>query len=240
MLRRILPTVLLVFAVIPLLGQTTPEQRLQNEVKQSPFHALVIGIGDYKFLPKLVTATNDATTIAAVLRKQYGFKVKLLLNSSREQVLDGLDECRSLPENSSLVIYFAGHTISDRDMERAYWLPVDAAPNHRAQWILTDEVIAMIRASRARHIVVFTDTPFSSEPMLRSGDGFGADKLSVEYLTTVWHRRSRSFLSGYNRDERVPDGPGKLSAFASAVLDGLTTIDKQLFTVAELFNRIVE
>ena len=37
------------------------------------YHALVIGIDEYKHLPKLETAVRDAKAVAQVLEKDYGF-----------------------------------------------------------------------------------------------------------------------------------------------------------------------
>ena len=51
------------------------------------YHALVIGNNDYEHLPKLQTAVSDATARAELLRVKYGFKVKLLLNATRDQIL---------------------------------------------------------------------------------------------------------------------------------------------------------
>ena len=41
------------------------------------YHALVIGIDEYKYLPKLQMAVNDAKAVARVLKDSYGFKVTL-------------------------------------------------------------------------------------------------------------------------------------------------------------------
>nr|MBC8431083.1 ankyrin repeat domain-containing protein [Candidatus Desulfatibia vada] len=43
------------------------------------YHALVVGNNDYRYLPKLSTAINDAQAIASLLQYKYGFKVKLLM-----------------------------------------------------------------------------------------------------------------------------------------------------------------
>ncbi len=58
------------------------------------YHALVIGNNDYEFLPKLTTALVDAVAVAELLRLRYGFKVKLLVNANRLQILDALNAYR--------------------------------------------------------------------------------------------------------------------------------------------------
>ena len=69
------------------------------------YHALVIGINNYKNLPKLETAVNDATAVADVLRQRYGFEVELLLNPTRDKVIRTLDQLRrELTERDNLLI----------------------------------------------------------------------------------------------------------------------------------------
>ncbi len=58
------------------------------------YHALVIGINDYKHLTKLKTAINDARAVAKVLEQDYGFRVTLLENPDRTDILDTLDKYR--------------------------------------------------------------------------------------------------------------------------------------------------
>ena len=53
------------------------------DVEFGRYHALVVGINDYKNLPRLETAVNDATAVADVLWQKYGFEVTLLLNPGR-------------------------------------------------------------------------------------------------------------------------------------------------------------
>ena len=70
------------------------------------YHALVIGINEYKNLPKLETAVNDATAVADALRQRYGFEVTLLLNPGRSEVIRAMDKLRGeLTERDNLLIY---------------------------------------------------------------------------------------------------------------------------------------
>ena len=56
--------------------------------------ASVTDINDYKNLPRLETAVNDATAVADVLRQKYGFEVTLLLNPGRSEVIRAMDKLR--------------------------------------------------------------------------------------------------------------------------------------------------
>ncbi len=63
-----------------------------RDIEFGRYHALVIGIGNYKHLPRLKTAINDAKVVAQVLRRDYGFTVKLLLDPARDDIVDTLDK----------------------------------------------------------------------------------------------------------------------------------------------------
>src|SRR5882724_982598 len=52
-----------------------------------PYYAIVIGNNNYRYLTKLQTAVNDATSMAKLLQEQYGFQErKLLLNATRNDI----------------------------------------------------------------------------------------------------------------------------------------------------------
>jgi len=53
------------------------------------YYALVIGNDQYRQLPRLTTAVNDARDIDRTLKARYGFKVTLLLDANRYQILLG-------------------------------------------------------------------------------------------------------------------------------------------------------
>ena len=59
------------------------------------YYALVIGINDYKYIARLKTAVDDATTIAQLLEQHYNFNVKLLLNATRGEIIGAFDELRA-------------------------------------------------------------------------------------------------------------------------------------------------
>ena len=76
------------------------------------YHALVIGNKSYEHLPSLKTAVDDARAVAAILREDYGFKVKLMTNAPRKDIIDVLDEfVETLRERDNLLIYYAAATV---------------------------------------------------------------------------------------------------------------------------------
>ena len=73
-------------AVIPP-PNALPSDHPYADIQFGKYHALVIGNNAYSHLPNLKTAVNDATDVARMLERDYGFAVKLLLDASRGDIL---------------------------------------------------------------------------------------------------------------------------------------------------------
>ena len=109
------PQTFLLEAVDAMDNRTTQEIVVEITVANRPSiagknYALIIGNGDYEFLPRLKTAAGDAEGIAEVLDRCYDFDVGsivLLTNASRREILGALSRLRrSLTVEDRLLIYY--------------------------------------------------------------------------------------------------------------------------------------
>ena len=200
------------------------------------YHALVIGINDYKNLPRLQTAVNDATAVADVLRQRYGFEVSLLLNPGRSDVIRALDELRGeLTERDNLLVYYAGHGVLDVEADEGFWMSVDAEEGTRADWISVGAVTSTVRAMSAKHAMVVSDSCYSGR--LTRGLSVelktGAERTAE--LRRLAGKRSRTALVSGGL-EPVADGGGDghsvfTRAFLTALRESTEVLDgQQLFT----------
>jgi len=202
------------------------------------YYALVIGINDYRSLPQLKTAVGDAQTIAEILSKGYGFHVNLLLNATRNQITGALNGYRrELDPASSLLIYYAGHGYHDKDVDKYYWLPVDAQPNDNTNWIIADDVTSDIKGIPSSHVLVVSDSCYSGA--MRSADvsfAFGDRQHLLEKLISG---HSRDLLAS-GGDEPVSDSGGSgHSVFAAAMISGLTSEPDKIFSGDDLFENYI-
>jgi len=208
------------------------------------YYALVIGINDYRDLPKLRTPLSDAQAVAGLLRSQYGFQTKVLPNATRDQILTAMDDYRrSLSPQSSLLIYYAGHGYYDKDEDRAYWAPVDAQRDTYARWIIAEEITGAARAIPARHILILSDSCYSGM-LTRAASPTVTPLEHTAYIQKMEGGRSRDVMSS-GGNEPVADGdtPGHSpdhSVFANALLQGLTRMDLTEFSADELFSRQIK
>jgi Caspase domain len=208
-----------------------------TSVPLGPYYALVIGNNNYQHLDQLQTAVNDATAVAKLLQESYGFvPPTILLNATRSQIIIELNNLRALPENSNLLIYYAGHGTKDPHTNRAYWLPVDAEKTNDVNWISASTITEEISALPSPHILIISDSCYSGE-IVRTAK---VDINRPDYIRAITESRSRNLMSS-GRDEPVADG-GKdgHSRFAYVVLESLRRMDEAQFTAADLFQKFIQ
>jgi tetratricopeptide (TPR) repeat protein len=182
------------------------------------YHALVIGIDKYRLIQPLKTAVHDARTVADLLSKEYGFKVTLLVEATRGQILDAFDDLRrSLTESDNLLVYYAGHGHLDRDSDRGFWLPVDAHPDRRSNWLSNADIADMVRGTRAKHVVVVADSCYAGT-LTRN---ISVQVSALDDFARLAQKRARTALVSGGLEPVEDSGGGKHSVFAKAFIDQL-------------------
>ncbi len=237
-------------------AQAPKTQRTVEDVTASPTadaqapgnYALVIGIGKYTNLHPLETPAADATAVAKMLREQYGFQTRVLLDATRTQILDSLVFYRkSLSENSNLLIYYAGHGYLDTTVDEAYWLPVDASADNNNNWISADDITRGVRAIASKHVLVISDSCYSgailgedtaSHRGLREVGGGLAMEYSA-YLAKMQQRISKDWMASGSIEPVADDGAPGHSVFAGALLQGLDEMQDPRFSASDLFYTYV-
>ncbi|WPD21581.1 MAG: DUF1566 domain-containing protein [Candidatus Electrothrix scaldis] len=212
----------------------------QQEAGYGRFHAVVIGNQHYKHLKELHTPLADAEAVAEVLQNQYGFTVEVLLDKPRNEIMLALSKLRKTmtSEEDNLLIYYAGHGYLDKETGTGYWLPINAEKDNPVYWIPTDDITRLLRAIRARHVLVVADSCYSGSLLMREAEvrlprGMEPDR----WLARMQARRSRTALTS-GGEEPVRDGGGSgHSVFAKALLEVLQE-NQGILDGDTLFDRI--
>jgi caspase domain-containing protein/Sel1 repeat-containing protein len=204
------------------------------------YHALVIGNNNYRQVSRLRTAVNDAQEIAKVLQEQYGFRVTLLTDATRHDLLRALDELRgNLTKEDNLLIYYAGHGKMDEE-ERGYWLPVDAEANGRAGWIANENITGILDAMAARQILLVADSCYSGT-LARSAMGqpepVRTQDEMLRLLQELTQKRSRIAMTSGRLEPVLDSAGGRHSVFAEAFLKALRDNDGVLLG-QDFFRRV--
>ncbi len=252
----LLPTVLLVLTSWGIHNTAANAQKAKRGVQDvsprtppkpspHPYYALLIGNNKYRYLPELQTASNDAQALAHILHDQYGFATTLLTDATRADILNALATFRnSLPQDSNLLIYYAGHGKNDPDAKVAYWLPVDARQANNANWISSEDVTADLRVIKSLHVLVIADSCYSGA-LMRGGidtTDIYADIKPEErsyYISKLESIRSRNIMASGGVEPVADGGPDGHSIFAAVILQSLLEMNGDQFTAGSLFQKVV-
>jgi len=206
--------------------QLSAGRKISEQIDFGTYHALVIGMNDYANFPKLDTAVSDATTIGAALQENYGFDVTMLTNASRYEILKALGGYRDrLNDQDNLLVYYGGHGYLDQQVERGYWLPVDAERGFNVNWISAADITDVLKAIEARHILVVADSCYSGTLARSTGPLGGRSRLDVPLVKRLRDKRSRTVLTSGGLEPVVDGGGQGHSIFARAFLDALAEND---------------
>lgn len=207
-------------------------------LSQIRFHAIVIGNNNYRSLDNLKTAITDAQAVSRILREAYDFRVRLLTNATRREIMDTLDEYREgLSEHDFLLIYYAGHGWLDNGSNQGYWLPVDARRNRRSNWVSNTDVTDVLRAIQSRHVLIVADSCYSGTLARSPNRGLQAEPKTRSYLAKLLQIKSRTVLTSGSLEPVSDGGGGGHSVFARAFLDALGR-NKTIIDATELSARV--
>lgn len=210
--------------------------------KLGNYHALVIGNNRYaRGWPALQTAVGDAQRMANVLRNQYGFQVKLINDADRYAMLSALNTLRqTLTENDNLLIFYAGHGQIDVGTGAAYWVPVDGEPNNPANWIASSEITNMLRAMKAKNVLIVADSCYAGAFTYRTIPTANTELDAAQRgnaLGTMSARKSRTILTSGGNEPVLDSSDGKHSLFAAELLP-LLEQNRQPLEASRIFSAL--
>ena len=208
------------------------------------YHAVVIGISDYADRGAagwhdLNTAAKDATALADVLEKSYGFKVTRLLDAAatRAAIIAALDQIALMGPNDAGLVYFAGHGHYVERTDEGFWIPSDARASDGPRkpvedYIWNSTLTRVVDASQARHLLVISDSCFSGSLFRGPSPEPSADP-AYQYYRRALQLPARQLLTSGSL-EPVPDGGALHSKFAQQILHFLNDPARLVFSAAEL------
>ena len=254
-MNRVAGIITVLLAVLPsaLMAQSrgisleSVEQKLQTPFVNGVYRALIVGNNAYqdkdRRWPKLETAVSGARAVAQLLSRNYGFDdIEVLENATRRETLKALEKLskRALP-NDSVLVYYAGHGFLDTDLDRGFWVPVDAEGVDNTTFLrnstIRDEMSAI--ASRARHTLLISDSCFSGTLLRRGTRSIAGVDASEGYFRKVSTKKSVQIIAA-GGVEFVDDNyrASGHSPFTYFLLNELKNNDQSLLTVSELSNNV--
>ena len=193
------------------------------------YYALIIGDDDFRYWPHIDNAVGDARSIEQELSTHYGFKTTLLVNATRDQILGAFNDLRQkMTPDDNLLIYYAGHGQLVPQIDRGYWIPVDAQTSADTEWILNEQITDYLQIIPARHIIVIADSCYAgvltrSSVEVPKSELDAGTRLSV--LQQLSPKRVRTVMTSGGVQPVLDSGVDGHSIFAAALLQVLRDND---------------
>lgn len=208
-------------------------------------YAVVIGVDNYKEIPRLGGAVHDAMAVSNILEER-GMEVKTLLNkqATRKNIAKTIGDIlqNTVSVDDRVFIYFAGHGVAtgDAGREMGYILPYDAELDYpRATGISMREINGWTAGYKAKHVMFVADSCYSGLN-LKTRSVPKSDDIP-DYIKVVTKEPVRVSMTAGNSSQEAHEyrGHGLFTYFFIKGLEGKADLNNDgVVTSYELVNYI--
>jgi len=214
----------------------------KSEMKIGKYYALIIGIDNYSGIwNHLNNAVNDAKAVEATLRSKYKidyFKTLYNEKATRTNIITQLEWLsENVKEEDNVFIYYSGHGEFKENLNKGYWVPVDAKTKSTSQYISNNDIQTFLGGIKSKHTLLVSDACFS-------GDIFRGKTISVPYENTskyyskVHNLISRQAISSGGIEPVMDGGKDGHSVFAYYFLKSLKNNTSKYIDASQVFSDI--
>lgn len=218
-------------------------RKLESIISAGKYIALVIGINSYEgYWPALRNAVNDAVGIANILRSDYLFDTVITIidrQATRRNIINELESLTStLKSNDNLLIYYSGHGQFKKELNKGYWVPVDARSNSTADFISNNEVKTFLGGIPAKHTLLVSDACFAGDIFRgKPTESISFDPNNMErYYKEVYGKTSRIAITSGGLEEVGDAGKEGHSIFTYYLIKSLKENPNRYMDAGQLFN----
>ncbi|MBI3501592.1 MAG: caspase family protein [Bacteroidetes bacterium] len=206
------------------------------------YYALIIGVNKYSGTwPPLQNAVADAKAIEAMLKSKYkfdDFKTMYDDQATRVNIIDAFDLlAKNAKPEDNVFIYYSGHGEYKQELNKGFWVPVDAKTNSVANYISNADLQAYLGGIKSKHTLLVADACFS-------GDIFRGNTVTVpfeeseKYYKEVHGLASRQAMTSGGIEPVMDGGKDGHSVFAYYFLKTLGENDNKFLDAGQVYNKI--
>ena len=218
-------------------------RKLEEVIKTGKYIALLIGINSYEgYWHNLQNAVNDAYGIKEVLDKNYHFdEIHTLIDqeATRKNIIKKFEWLiNNSSEDDNILIFYAGHGQFKRELNKGYWVPVDAKSNSTADYISNSDIKTYISGIRSKHTLLISDACFAGDIFRGSRtESIDFDPSDMtKYYKEVYKKPSRLALTSGSLEQVSDAGKDNHSIFTYFLLKSLEENDQKYWDASQLFN----
>jgi hypothetical protein len=213
--------------------------------------AVIIGIEDYKYAPKVDFAKRDAQVFHKYAASVFGIpKENIYFLQNTEATLgefnkifsrDGWLARRTVSDETHVIVYYAGHGAPDLRSETAYLIPYDIDPNYARTGFSINQMYSSLSSLQAKSVTVFLDACFSGKTR---DDKFliaGTRGVIIKTETSAFSAQNMAVIAASANDEYSAAYPAKYHGIFTYFLlkslqENAHALDK--ISITEFFNGI--
>ena len=198
-----------------ILGLNSYVLSAQSPARTGKDYAIFFYVTDFddKGWEQLPETRVEVNAIASELETNYGFKVEIVPNPTKQGILDKITEVngRRYGEEDQVLFFFSTHGYFSKDTDRGYLVPKDGKSNdlYGRSWISYDDLGSYITLNPSKHILVGLDAcysgAFGDRYKGKPEDTPGASTADcATQISRALSYDSRLYFTSGSRDQRTP------------------------------------
>jgi hypothetical protein len=224
----------------PLKGLNVAQAMKSVEVGE--YYGLVIGIDQYSGeWPMLRNAVNDAKGVSDLLSSKYTFQYMKTLydkDATRDNILSQFEYLlKTVKPNDNVLIYYSGHGEYIENMDKGFWVPVDASSKSISKYISNEDIRAFLTGIKSKHTLLVTDACFSGD-IFRGKTMTIPYENSTKYYSKMYSLSSRKAITSGGVEPVMDKGKENHSIFAYYFLQALKNNTEKYFDAGQVFDFI--
>lgn len=217
-------------------------RKLEDLITVGNYYALIIGIDNYKgSWTKLRNAVNDAKAVEKLISTEYQFdKIISMYNedATRSNIITQLEWLTTnIKKEDNVLIFYSGHGEFKQNLNKGYWVPVDATTTSTAGYISNSDIQTFLNGINSKHTLLISDACFSGD-IFRGRTEETPFEDSERYYKEVYRKPSRYALTSGGVEPVTDGGRDGHSVFTYYLLNKLRDNNSKYFTAGQLFNEL--
>ncbi|MCX6301381.1 MAG: caspase family protein [Bacteroidia bacterium] len=213
-----------------------------KSVQVGEYYGLIIGIDQYSGdWPQLQNAVNDAKSVAETLSGKYTFHyLKTLYNkdATRDNILKEFEWLmQNVKTNDNVFIYYSGHGEYLENMDKGFWVPIDASSKTISKYISNEDIRSFLSGINSKHTLLVTDACFSGD-IFRGKTMTIPYENSTKYYQKVYSLNSRKALTSGGVEPVMDKGKEGHSVFAYYFLQALINNAEKYLDAGQVFESL--
>jgi hypothetical protein len=137
----------------------------------------------------------------------------------------------------NLLIYYSGHGEFIKDLNKGYWVPVDATTTSTSKYISNSDIQTFLGGIKTKHTLLVSDACFSGD-IFRGNTQMVPFSDSEKYYKEVYELTSRKAITSGGIEPVMDGGRDGHSVFAYYFLKVLENNNKKYFDAGQLYEKI--